>query len=169
VDRSLYTSDGVAITFLANEGVLLTGGGKKVLIDAPFLKYKTGFTIPADSTRAALEAGRVPFDADLLLFTHYHGDHFHPAPVTAHLRANSKARLVASAQVLDSLRLRVPADDATATRLLSRTTPIGTKCWEVVNGVRVEFLGLKHHDLQHLTSSAGRTAHSARGRQRPAG
>ena len=44
---------GVSITFLANEGVLLSSGDKQVLIDALFQKYETGYAIPADSTRAA--------------------------------------------------------------------------------------------------------------------
>jgi L-ascorbate metabolism protein UlaG (beta-lactamase superfamily) len=97
-----------------------------------------------------LQAGRAPFDADLLLFTHHHGDHFHPAPVVAHLRANPRARLVASAQVLDSLRHLVSPNDALWGRLLPRTTPIGRRTVEVVNGVRIELLGLRHHTLEHL-------------------
>src|SRR5687768_3392502 len=75
------TSDGVTITFLANEGVMLSAGGKKVLIDGLFLKYQSGFALPADSTQRALQSARPPFDnVDLILATHRHGDHFHPAP-----------------------------------------------------------------------------------------
>ena len=82
--------NGVAITFLANEGVMLSSGTTKVLIDGLFVKYETGFALPADSTRAALEAARAPFDAvDLILVTHHHGDHFHPAPVAAHLQGTA--------------------------------------------------------------------------------
>jgi L-ascorbate metabolism protein UlaG (beta-lactamase superfamily) len=99
--QSPARQDGVSITFLANEGVLLSSGTKKVLIDALFLKYETGYAIPADSTRAALESARPPFDAvDLVLVTHRHGDHFHPAPVAAHLRANPRATLLTSRQVI---------------------------------------------------------------------
>ena len=46
---------GVSVTFLANEGVLLSSGDKQVLIDALFRKYETGYAVPADSTREALE------------------------------------------------------------------------------------------------------------------
>jgi L-ascorbate metabolism protein UlaG (beta-lactamase superfamily) len=67
---------GVTVTFIANEGVMLSGGGRKVLIDALFERYSTGFALADDSTRAALAAARAPFDSvDLLLFTHRHGDH----------------------------------------------------------------------------------------------
>src|ERR671910_609429 len=76
--------NGVSVTFLANEGVMLAADGKKVLIDALFLKYERSYAVPADSTLAALQRARPPFDSvDIVLVTHRHGDHFHPAPVTA--------------------------------------------------------------------------------------
>jgi L-ascorbate metabolism protein UlaG (beta-lactamase superfamily) len=135
--------NGLAITFLANEGVMLSAGGKKVLIDGLFLKYKTDFALPADSTQAALQVARAPFDSvDLILVTHHHGDHFHPAPTAAHLRANPRATLLTSQQVIDSLGRRsvgIPRQ-----RLVSRTTAPGTRRREVVNGISVELLGLPH-------------------------
>jgi L-ascorbate metabolism protein UlaG (beta-lactamase superfamily) len=141
----------VTVTFLANEGVMLSGGGKKVLIDALFRKYKRGFAVPADSTQAALQAARPPFDGvDLILVTHRHGDHFHPAPLAAHLLANPRATLLTSAQVIDSLRRHPPARILPTQRLLARTTAPATRRREVVNGVTVELLGLRHHDLEHL-------------------
>lgn len=36
-------TDGVTITFLANEGVMLSSGRQKVLIDALFLRYGPGY------------------------------------------------------------------------------------------------------------------------------
>src|SRR5688572_24828585 len=101
---------GLSLTFLANEGVMLSGDGKKVLIDALFLKYERGYAVAADSTLAALQRARPPFDSiDLVLVTHRHGDHFQPVPVEAHLRANPRATLVTSLQVIDSLRRYAPA------------------------------------------------------------
>src|SRR5687768_7401398 len=81
--------EGVTITFLANEGVMLSSGNRKVLIDALFLSYGPGYAVPADSTQRALHNARSPFDlVDLILVTHRHGDHFHPVPAAAHLRTN---------------------------------------------------------------------------------
>jgi L-ascorbate metabolism protein UlaG (beta-lactamase superfamily) len=148
--------DGVSITFLANEGVLLSSGPRKVLIDGLFLKYESGYAVPADSTRVALERARPPFDAvDLVLVTHRHGDHFHPAPVAAHLRANPRATLLTSRQVIDSLRGRVSASALLAPRFMARTTAPGTRRREVVAGIAVELLGLphggrKHRGVEHL-------------------
>jgi L-ascorbate metabolism protein UlaG (beta-lactamase superfamily) len=141
---------GVTITFLANEGVMLSSGTNKVLIDALFRRYQ-GYAVPADSTQAALQAARPPFDAvDLILVTHHHGDHFHPAPVAAHLRANPRATLLTSRQVIDSLRGRLAARDLATPRFMARTTAVRTRRREVVNGIPVDLLGLPHHDLEHL-------------------
>lgn len=141
----LQQDHGVSLTFLANEGVMLSAGGKKVLIDALFLKYERGYAVPADSTLAALGRARAPFDSvDLILVTHRHGDHFHPAPVTAHLGANRRASLVTSRQVIDSLRGHAPARTLPADRLVSRTMRPGTRRREVISGIPVEVLGLPH-------------------------
>jgi L-ascorbate metabolism protein UlaG (beta-lactamase superfamily) len=142
--------DGVQITFLANEGVMLAADGKKVLIDGLFLKYETGYAVPADSTQTALAAARAPFDSvDLVLVTHRHGDHFHPAPVAAHLLANPRATLVTSSQVIDSLRGRLPRGAGLSSRIHPRTTAPGARRHEVVNGIAVELLGLPHASRRH--------------------
>ena len=142
---------GVTLTFLANEGVMLSADGKKVLIDALFLKYERGYAVPADSTLAALQRARPPFDSvDVVLVTHRHGDHFHPAPVVAHLRANPRATVVTSQQVLDSLRGYAPARALPAGRLMSRTMRPGTRRREVIAGVPVELLGLPHGGHPHV-------------------
>jgi L-ascorbate metabolism protein UlaG (beta-lactamase superfamily) len=139
------TQDGVSITFVANEGVLLSSGARKVLIDALFLKYKTEYAVPAGTTQVALARARPPFDSvDLVLATHQHVDHFHPAQVAAHLRANPRATLLTLQQAVDSLRGRLPAGAVNAARIMSRTTAPGTRRREVVAGINVELLGLPH-------------------------
>jgi L-ascorbate metabolism protein UlaG (beta-lactamase superfamily) len=141
-------ADGVAVTFLANEGVLLSGGSKRVLIDALFEKYKGDFAIAAESTQLALRTARAPFDSvNLVLVTHHHGDHFQPAPMAAHLRANPRAALLASQQVIDSLRGRITPE--IGPRVMARAVARGAMRRDTVNGVPVTVLGLAHHDLQH--------------------
>jgi len=141
----LTTADSLTITFIANEGVMLSSGSQKVLIDGLFLKYKTGFPTPADSTQRRLEQALPPFDGvNVILATHQHGDHFHSAPVAAHMRANPRATLVTSQQVIDSLRRFPPARTLPASRFLPRTMPEGTRRRDVVNGVVIEVLGIPH-------------------------
>jgi L-ascorbate metabolism protein UlaG (beta-lactamase superfamily) len=141
---------GVTVTFLANEGVMLSAGSTKVMIDALFVKYGESYAIAADSTQLALRLAQPPFDSvSLVLATHHHGDHFHPGPVAAHLRSNPRAVVLASQQVIDSLKGRV-APGAIGTRVLAREVARGSMTREVVNGVPVTMLGLAHHDLKHF-------------------
>lgn len=140
---------GVTITFLANEGVVLSSSDRQVLIDGLFRHYGDEFHLPADSTRVALERAAGPFrDVDLVLVTHRHGDHFHPASVASHLMANPGALLLTSQQVIDSLRGSLPAGHRLESRLLARTQPPLRKAQETVNGIRVELLGLPHGGRQ---------------------
>ena len=141
---------GVSITFLANEGVMLSSGTRKVLIDGLFQKYETGYAVAADSTQAALAGARAPFDdVNLILVTHRHGDHFHPAPVVAHLRANPRATLLTSRQVIDSLRSRIPPNAGLGRRMLARTMVPGSRGREEIDGIAVEVLGLPHGGRRH--------------------
>jgi L-ascorbate metabolism protein UlaG (beta-lactamase superfamily) len=148
--RTQDSTSGVTITFLANEGVLLSDGRKKVLVDALFLKYGPRFAVPADSTQYALENARAPFDGvDLLLATHLHGDHFQPAPVSKHLAANPASTFVAAPEVIDSLRGALSVNRESFRRAIGYLTPLGTVRREVAAGVAFEMLGLKHYELQH--------------------
>lgn len=141
----------IVITFLANEGVMVASGGKKILIDALY-REGGGYAVPADTTQACLEQAKAPFDSvALVLVTHAHDDHFHPAPVLAHLRANVGSVLVGSAPVVDDLRRRIPANDRTGDRLLAPRVATGSRRREVINGVTVEILRAPHGpDDEHL-------------------
>ena len=140
---------GVRITFLANEGVMLSAGSDKVLIDALYMAYGT-YAVPDQETQARLALGKQPFDGvDVILVTHYHGDHFAPEPVARHLRSNAAATLVTSRQVIDSLRAGTSLTGIGADRLLSRTTPRGTRRREAINGITIELLGIPHGSRRH--------------------
>jgi L-ascorbate metabolism protein UlaG (beta-lactamase superfamily) len=143
------TQAGVTMTFVANAGVMLSAGNSKVLIDALFREYD-GYPIAADSTRDAIEAARAPFDGvDLVLVTHRHGDHFHPASVARHLESNPGAVLFTSRQVVDSMRKGASSHTVNSQRVLPRTTPPPTRSVQIVNGVVVELLGLPHGGRRH--------------------
>ena len=143
------TAEGVQVRFLANEGVLLSAGEDKVLIDALFVKYGD-YAVPDWRTARNLAAAQPPFDSvDVVLVTHYHGDHFAPEPVARHLRSNPRATLVASQQVIDSLRAGASLADIGAARILSRTMKEGTWKRDTINGVTVELLGIPHGSRRH--------------------
>lgn len=95
------------VTYIANEGFMIRAAGKKVLIDAlidfnPPVIARLGQ--PPEILKAITEA-REPFnELDLILVTHQHPDHFHPASLIACLRSNPKCRLVAHTQAVDLMR-----------------------------------------------------------------
>jgi L-ascorbate metabolism protein UlaG (beta-lactamase superfamily) len=139
----------VDATLVANAGVLLAAGEQKVLIDALFQAYDDYPIAPA-ATQLALTRARAPFDGvDLVLVTHRHGDHFHPAPVAAHLRANRGATLVTSQQVIDSLRAGANFSPVHGGQVLSRTMTPGSRRRETINGITVELLGIPHGGDRH--------------------
>lgn len=134
-----------SITFLANEGVLLSDGGRKVLIDALFGDYGPAFARPADSTQRQLEQARPPFDAvHVVLVTHRHGDHFGAREMALHLQSDPTATLVAPAQVIDSLQQYLPARQLPQARLRGTTVAEGTRRRETINGVTIDLLGIPH-------------------------
>ena len=144
-----HADSGVAVTFLANEGVMLRAGSAAVVIDGLFRAYDD-YAVPPDSIRLALEAARPPFDGvDLVLVTHRHGDHFHPAPVAAHLRANPGSTLLASRQVLDSLAPRLDSGAVSAGRLRARPAAPGSRRREVVGEITVEAIAIPHVNRRH--------------------
>lgn len=87
------------ITYLGNEGVLVEGGGRKVLIDAlfrdsldPYLRY------PAE-VQERLETGREPYHGvRLALATHFHLDHWDAGAISRFLRSNPQAIFASTAE-----------------------------------------------------------------------
>ncbi|HSJ62599.1 MAG TPA: MBL fold metallo-hydrolase [Gemmatimonadaceae bacterium] len=143
----------MTVTYLANEGVLLSSGGRRVLIDALFERYGPEYAVPPDSTQRALALAQSPFDSiDLILVTHRHGDHFHPAPVNRHLDANPHTTLLTSRQVIDSLHRPLTSATSRNARILARTTAPRARQRVVVAGIPVHLLGLPH-------SGGGRQRH----------
>ena len=99
--------------YLGNEGVLISSGDHKVLIDAFYAdSYGTYLLVP-EGMRDAMMAGAPPFDGvDAILFSHIHGDHFSAEPTLAYLRAHPEVDVFASGQVIDALvAAGAPRDD----------------------------------------------------------
>ncbi len=144
----------VEVTYIANEGVLLRSGDTQILIDGLFREYSSYPFLP-QPYQEQLEAAVPPFDAvDLILVSHRHGDHFHPAAVSRYLQHNQTTRLVTSAQVAGELQAQASSYAAIASRITTVTPPVGQKQQLTVADVPVEILGLghgsRHADIQNL-------------------
>jgi len=93
------------ITYVGNEGFLISCGGAKVLVDALYRDGVQGYVaIPAERQKS-LEQAKAPFDGvGILLATHHHADHFQPQAVIEHLIANPNALFISTAQSDAELR-----------------------------------------------------------------
>ena len=95
----------VEVTYLGNEGFLLTAGETRVLVDALYGDGIPGYPAVPRDVRRELEAGRGRFaGVDLVLASHAHADHFDPAAVARHLRANPAALFLSTREAVAAVR-----------------------------------------------------------------
>lgn len=133
------------ITYLANMGVLLEGGGKRVVIDGLHHGELAEYASVPPAMLEALEKARAPFQhLDLMLTTHRHRDHFNASAVAARLLADSTTTFLAAQETVDSLRAR--SDVAFAgRRLLPVVLPPHQATVRTVSGISLEVLDLPHN------------------------
>lgn len=135
----------IKLTYVGNEGVLISNGTKAVLIDGLHRKYGDAYLNPPPDVLEAMENARPPFDqVRLVLVSHVHGDHFSAESVALHLKNNPKAILVSDAQKMADIARLVP-DHAAIRNQTHEATPEGKE--RIVferDGIKVTLLGMKH-------------------------
>ena len=137
------------ITYIANEGVLISSGGKQVLIDGLHREYKPEYLFPPPNLLTALETARPPYNQiDLVLVSHLHLDHFHPESVGLHLKNNPKAQLVSSDQIADGLKKDFAGYAEIEPRIHRVTPEWKTKAEFSSGGIKLQVLGLHHGSPQ---------------------
>ena len=136
---------GILVTYIANEGVLVSAGDKQVLIDALHREYKFAYAFPPPDLLRSLESAASPYNKiDLILVTHIHGDHFHPLSVGLHLQNNPKARLVSSEQIAEGVKKDF-SGFGTIEKRVDRVPHEWKRKVELnVAGINLKGLGLKH-------------------------
>lgn len=121
----------VSVTYLANEGVLITHGDDSVLIDPLFTEDFDTYLLLDERSQNKIIHGEAPFDnIDVVLISHVHDDHFNAELLVRMLLENKKTRLAASPNALEQVR----ADDSFEERLEPRLTVITPE----LNGAVVE-------------------------------
>ena len=142
----------VEITYIANEGVLISADGKQVLIDGLHREYQPDYAFLPPADREKIETAKAPFDKiDLILVSHRHLDHFHPESVGLHLQNNPKAILVSSQQVVDEVEKNFKNYQAIKARVTGATPPWKEKVAMRVAGVDFEILNLRHGTGRHAS------------------
>jgi L-ascorbate metabolism protein UlaG (beta-lactamase superfamily) len=136
---------GILVTYIANEGVLISSGDKQVLIDGLHREYKPDYAFPPPDLLRSLESSASPYNKiDLILVTHIHGDHFHPLSVGLHLQTNPKARLVSSEQIAEAVKKDFSGFSTIESRVERVPHQWKRKVALNVSGINLKGLGLKH-------------------------
>ena len=142
----------VEITYIANEGVLISADGKQVLIDGLHREYGPEYAFLPTAEREKIETAKAPFDKiDLILVSHRHLDHFHPEGVGLHLQHNPKAVLVSSQQVVDEVEKNFKDYQTIKARVTAATPPWKEKVAMKVAGIDFEILNLRHGTGRHAS------------------
>ena len=92
------------VTYIANEGFLVSVGEDKLLLDA-LHENPRGYTNTPIEVREMLAKAEIPFQGiDLLVASHPHADHFSPGLVYAYLRQNPEVSFAATTATMELLR-----------------------------------------------------------------
>jgi L-ascorbate metabolism protein UlaG (beta-lactamase superfamily) len=133
------------VTYIANEGFFLEGGGKKILIDALLDDGIEGYVGTPASLRPALERAQPPFDStNLILATHHHGDHFGPRAVSRHLGFNRNASFVSTPQAVEALKQVLGNVPSVLERVQAVEPTEGERLRLRENGIDLQVLNLHH-------------------------
>jgi L-ascorbate metabolism protein UlaG (beta-lactamase superfamily) len=138
-NRAFSTRDAppLVLTFIANEGVLLSTGTHKVLIDAIYEKPHPDYRAPSAEALDQMMTGVPPFDGvDLFLLTHNHPDHFAAPAAAKFLAASAKTVCLAPADAVDALR-KTPEWAAIEARVTALDLKIGEKAVRDPKGIPV--------------------------------
>ncbi len=135
----------LTISYIANEGVLISSGEKRILIDGLHREYKPAYAFPPAGLLNSLETARTPYDKiNLLLVSHIHLDHFHPLSIGLHLKNNPRAVLISSEQVVGEVAKDFE-DYGKIKPQIKQITPNWKESIEVNHdGIKLKILGLRH-------------------------
>ena len=134
------------VTFVANEGFLISAGARSILIDALF--GGAGYPgMPTGDVLESLRTARSPFDrVDLALTTHVHSDHFSASVAGDFLARNPRALLAGPRDVHVQLALYAPELPDIEARIVGCQPEWGRTVDLTFRGVRIKILGLRHAD-----------------------
>ena len=134
------------LTYVANEGVLVSSGEAKVLIDALFDKPNKEYRTPSQEVLGKIMKGEAPFDGvDLVLVTHDHPDHFDASLAARYMETVPGPMLLAPADAVAEMR----EASADWTKIKARVVPLDIKVG-----------GKERRDVKRIPVTAFRTLHS---------
>jgi L-ascorbate metabolism protein UlaG (beta-lactamase superfamily) len=150
------------ITYIANAGVMLELGDKKVLIDSFCNSTIPLYKNPSAQTREQMILGISPFDKiDCLLVTHHHPDHFDPESVACFLKYQKNSFVVSTTEVISQISRRL--SNVESGRLIKPDTSGGDLESLQIKGIKIQPIFMRHDgeeyrdvpNLAYLIETAG--------------
>lgn len=140
-----HTPGTIRLTYVGNEGVLISDGTKAVLIDGLHRKYDDAYLNPPPEVLDEMEKGTGPFEqVRVVLVSHVHGDHFSAESVGLHLKNNPKAFLVSDAQKMSDIARLYPDHASIRAQTVELTPEWKKRAVYEKDGIKVTLLGMKH-------------------------
>ncbi len=101
----------VSVTYIANEGVLISAGEDQVLIDALHEPYRPAYLPTPPEIKSRILNADEPFNSiDFVLVSHVHRDHFDARLVSELLKQNDEPVLFSSNQIVDSVAVHASGE-----------------------------------------------------------
>jgi len=128
----------LALTYVANSGVLVGAGDAKVLIDALFDKPNPEYRAPASEVLDKMMKGAAPFDGvDLVLVTHNHPDHFNAALAVRYLQTRPEPVLLAPSDAVEAMRKAAADWTKLGRRVVALDIKVGEQTKRDIAGIPV--------------------------------
>jgi len=153
-DRTVTPKEPLALTYVANSGVLAASGEVKVLIDALFDRPNPEYRAPAPDVLDKVVKGTAPFDGvDVALVTHNHPDHFDARVAVRFMETSRDAVLLAPADAVAEMRSVVTDWARIGPRVLSIDVKIGERLTRDVRQVAVTAIRTQHSGNRDLPAN----------------
>ena len=155
----------IEVTYIANEGVLITTDSHKVLIDSLFDNPNPNYRAPSEDMLARMQSRTAPFDdVDLVLVTHNHPDHFSPLFAARFMENNPDVLLIAAKDAVTTMKDNVKDWENVQDRVFSFELETGEMAEKTVGEIAVKMFMTLHsgdlespHNLMYLIKMDGRT------------
>lgn len=124
---ALAHSVGGQAHYIANEGVMVQSGDRKILFDPIFDNGFGTFPMVEADVREKLMNGEAPFDGvDAVFVSHAHGDHFAANDMVQYMLSNPNVRLIAPPQALEQMRGVDDWDQRLTDRVMAQPIALNT-------------------------------------------
>lgn len=133
------------ITFIANEGVMISNGEKKVLVDGLFVTLWEVMAYLNDKEKQFFDNEKKYKNVDIVISSHVHLDHFSSSAVGEYLSNNKNSIFVSTEQAIDSLKSNYSGFNNIKSRIRKHTDKTGVREKFEHNGIMIETIGIPHN------------------------